>query len=482
LQQGNSNDISRRGALKAAATFMILPSGLARGYQANAKLNLGIIGLAGMGRVDAKTFAGLDENIVALCDVDSAILDKRGEEYPGARKYTDFRKMIEKEKLDGVNIAVPDHNHAYISVYAMKHGLHTYCQKPLCQSVHEARIMAKVAAETKVVTQMGTQSSAEPRTLRTVEMIQAGHIGEVTEIHMATDRPIWPQGLDRIAGEDPVPASLDWDLWLGTAAERLYQAKWPDSHPIHAPENKRVRGPGGTLYHPFSWRGWVDFGSGAMGDIAPHSMNVIFLALDLGAPSAIEVVETSGMKKEMYPEWSIVRFDFAPRGIHPKMSIYWYDGMQPLPVSMRRPAPPPPPAGTTGTQQPLRGGQGGMVWIGANGSFPAGRGPYAGSNTELPPPPPERDWGREEVHKDWATAIKAGKQAPCHFGYAGPFTEAYQLANIALRVGHRVEWDPLAFRITNCREANQYLVRQYRKGWDLKEIAGSAWDVGGQRA
>ncbi len=477
MQQGNSNNISRREALKAAATFMILPSGLARGYQANAKLNLGIIGLTGMGRVDTKTFAGLGENIVALCDVDSAILDKRGAEYPGAKKYTDFRKMIETEKLDGVGVAVPDHSHAYISVYAMKHGLNVYCQKPLCQSVHEARIMAKVAAETRVVTQMGTQTSAEPRVLRTVEMIQAGQIGEVTDIYMTTDRPIWPQGFDRVPGKDPVPAGLDWDLWLGTAPERPYQAKWPADNPIWLPENRRVRGPGGTLYHPFSWRGWVDFGSGAMGDIAPHAMNVIFLALELGAPSVVEVVETSGMKKEMYPTWSTVRFDFAARGTHPKMSIHWYDGNQPLPVSMRRPAPPPPPAGTTGARQPLRGGQGGMVWIGTKGSYPAGRGPYAGSSEEMPPPPPQRDWGREEVHKDWVTAIKAGKQAPCNFGYAGPFTEAYQLANIALRSGQRIEWDPRAFRITNSREANKYLRRQYRKGWDLKAIAGSAWNV-----
>src|SRR6516165_229818 len=196
------NGVTRRQALKTAATFMILPAGLARGYAANEKLNLGIIGLTGMGGVDAKTFNGLGENIAALCDVDSTILDKRGAEYPGAKKYTDFRMMIEKEKLDGVIVAVPDHNHAYISVWAMRHGLNVYCQKPLCKSVHEARIMARVAADTKVITQ----------------------------IHMTTDRPIWPQGLERVPGEDPVPSTLDWDLWLGTAAARPYQAVWPEGH------------------------------------------------------------------------------------------------------------------------------------------------------------------------------------------------------------------------------------------------------------
>ena len=178
-----ASGVTRRRAAQTAGAFLILPTGLLRGYAANEKLNLGIIGLAGMGGVDAKTFNALGDNIAALCDVDSKVLDKRGAEYPAAAKYTDFRKMIEKEKLDGVIVAVPDHNHAYISVYAMRHGLHVYCQKPLCKSVHEARVMARVAADTKRVTQMGTHSSAEPRTLRTVELVQSGALGEITEVH-----------------------------------------------------------------------------------------------------------------------------------------------------------------------------------------------------------------------------------------------------------------------------------------------------------
>src|SRR5437763_5562475 len=286
------NQLSRRQALRRAAAITILPAGLARGFTANERLNLGIIGLTGMGGVDARTFAGLGENIAALCDVDATILDKRGAEYPKAAKYTDFRKMIEKEKLDGVIVAVPDHNHAYISVYAMRHGLNVYCQKPLCKSVHEARVMARVAAETKVITQMGTQTSAEPRVLRTAELIQSGALGEITQVHMTTDRPIWPQGYDRPDGEDPVPSTLDWDLWVGTAAVRPFRGKWPDGHAVYTPEKKRQFAARGTVYHPFSWRGWADFGSGALGDLAPHGMKVTFLSLDVGAPSAGEVVET----------------------------------------------------------------------------------------------------------------------------------------------------------------------------------------------
>jgi hypothetical protein len=355
----------------------------------------------------------------------------------------------------------------------MKHGLNVYCQKPLCQSVQEARIMARVAAETKVVTQMGTQTSAEPHTLRTVELIQSGAIGEIAEVHMATDRPIWPQGYDRPVGEDAVPSELNWDLWIGTARMRPFVNKWPEGHEVYNPANKNEYRSGPTVYHPLTWRGWTDFGSGALGDIAPHSMNVIFMALELGAPSAVEVVETSGMRREMYPKWTHLRFDFAQRGVHPPLSIHWHDGARPLPASIVPPErldPPPKPGAP-----PARHGVGGMVWIGTKGSYPAGLGPYIGTSTQEPPPPPQRQWDREEVHIDWARAIKNGKQAPCHFGYAGPFTEAYQLGNVALRVGHRIEWDPMAFRVTNCREANQYLYRDYRRGWDLKEIAGDAW-------
>ena len=402
-----------------------------------------MIGLAGIGNNDTRTFNKLGENIVALCDVDAKILEKRAKDYPKARTYTDFRKMMEREKLDAVSIAVPDHNHAYIAIYAMKHGLHVYCQKPLTKSIQEARWMAKVAAETKVITQMGTASSAEAGNLRMIELIQSGAIGEVKEVHVATDRPIWPQGFARIEGEDPTPEELNWDSWIGTAPMRKYQSKWPEGHPIYGPEKKKQCAAGGTLYHPFSWRGWIDFGTGALGDIAPHALNVVFMALKLGAPSAVEVVETSGMTKEMFPEWSVLRFDWAARGGRPAMSIYWYDGGKQPPAEVSN-------------------GRSGMIWVGTKGSLP--------SRGEDIARPPQREWGREEVHKDWAVAVKANRQAPCNFGYAGPFTEAYLLGNIALRIGHRIEWDAKAFRVTNCREANAYLSREYRKGWDIRAL------------
>ncbi len=467
---------TRREALTRAATFMILPAGLARGYAANDKLNIGVIGL-GRGNADARELSSIGQNIAALCEVDSLILEKRAAAYPQARKYTDFRKMMEKEKLDGVVVATPDHSHAYISVWAMKHGVHVYCEKPLTQTVHEARVMAKVMAETKMITQMGTGSTAYPSNLRTMELIQSGALGEILEVHVVTDRPIWPQGYDSLSIEDPVPSTLAWDTWLGPAPYRPFVAKWPEGHAVYSPEKKHQFNAEGAVYHRHNWRGWTEFGSGAIGDIAPHSMNVIFMALDLGPPSAVEVVRTSGMKKEMYPEWTVMRYSWPQRGIHPPLSIYWYDGGQQPPESIAK-RPPQTSQAPGAAAAPWRQGAGPLTWIGTKGSLPQGLGPFQGQQVVPYETPAPKDWGREDVYKDWVAGVRNGKQPSCNFGFSGPFTESYQLGNIALRVGHRIEWDALAFRITNCREANQYLRRQqYRRGYDLKEIAGSAFNV-----
>ena len=420
----------------------------------------------------------MGENLVALCDVDSTILDKRGAEYPGAKKYTDFRKMIEKEKLDGVIVAVPDHNHAYISVYAMKHGLNVYCQKPLCKSVHEARIMARVAAETKVITQMGTQTSAEPRTLRTAEFIQSGAIGEITEIHMTTDRPIWPQGYDRRGRRRSRARDARLGPLAGHGGGPSVPGQMARGHAVYSPEKKRqfAATPLCIIHSPGA--GGLDFGSGALGDIAPHSMNVIFLTLDLGAPSAVEVVETSGMKKEMYPDWSIIRFDWAARGVHPPLSIYWYDGTAP---STGDASPAPGHAGRARSgaiaRRPGRHGldrDQGQLSRGPGTFRRPGHGTASGTTAARV--------GPRGGTQGLGLAVKAGKPAPCHFGYAGPFTEAYQLGTSRYAWAIGSNGIPWTFAITNCQEANQYLRREYRRGWDLKEIAASAWEVPARRS
>jgi len=435
---------TRRDCLKAAAfgALTVLPDRLVWGYAANEKVNIGVVG-SGVGAFNARRLAELGENIVALCEVDRGRLENWGRSHPEAKRYTDFRKMLDEQKLDGIVVATPDHTHAVISVRAMRQGVHCFCQKPLTYNVYEARLMAQVAAEKKLITQMGTDTQSSVQQLRTKELIQSGALGDVTEVHVGTNRPIWLQGADRPAGEDPIPAGLDWDLWLGPAPMRPFVARWPKDHPARKLASFKHE----QVYHPFVWRGWWDFGTGALGDIAPHAMNQIFFALDLGAPESVEVVSTSGMTREMFPEWSILRFDFPARPDKPPIKVFWYDGGKTLPAEL--------------------GGGLGPVYIGTKGSLPPGLGPFLGKKTDPYKQPEPGPWDREEVHKDWVRGIRTGKLPGCHFGYSGPFTEAYLLGNIALKVGQRIQWDPKAFRITNCQEANQYLTREYRKGWEL---------------
>lgn len=437
---------SRRACLKTAAAcgaLTILPAGSARSYAANDKLSMAVVG-SGIGSLNARKLAEFGQNITALCDCDRSRLEGWGKAHPQAKRYVDFREMLDREKLDGIAVATPDHTHAVISLRAMRQGIHCFCQKPLTYSMYEARLMSKVAAEKKLITQMGTESQSNVQQLRTRELIRSGYLGGITEVHLGTDRPIWLQGAERLAGEDPVPPNLDWDLWLGPAPKRPYLSRWPADHPARAfPSFKKHE----QVYHPFVWRGWWDFGTGSLGDIGPHAMNSVYFALELGAPVAAEVVATSGMKAEMFPEWSIVRLDFPARGNQPPVSIFWYDGGKQIPAEL--------------------GGGLGPVYVGTKGTLPEGRGKFAGKKAEPRPAIAEGVWDREEVHKDWIRGIRTGQQPGCHFGYSGPFTEAYLLGNIALKMNRRVEWDSQAFRITNCPEANQYLKRECRKGWEI---------------
>jgi predicted dehydrogenase len=242
---------------------------------------------------------------------------------------------------------------------------------------------------------------------------------------------------------------------------------YPEGHPVYHPTPEKMRQlnfkgsaldpvpPNGVVYHPFVWRGWREYGTGPIGDGSPHSWNGIMWALDPGPIASVEVLGTSGMTKDQYPDWSAVRFEFVARGGKPGLKIFHYDGGKKMPKE-------------------VSGGQDvGTVWIGTKGSNPQGYGPFLGQKAEPYPVPPEKDWGRVEVHKDFTNAIRNGGQPPCNFAYAGAYTESYLLGNVALKAGKRIEWDSEAFKITNDREANKYLFREYRKGWDMKEIAGS---------
>ncbi|MEK7753422.1 MAG: Gfo/Idh/MocA family oxidoreductase, partial [Acidobacteriota bacterium] len=269
----------------------------------NEKLNIGAIGAGGKGASDIA--ACVSENIVAFADPDWVRAAKTFEKYPNAKRYKDFREMLDKEKsIDAVTVSTPDHMHAIAAMWAMERGIHVYVQKPLTRSIWEARMLAQAARKYKVATQMGNQGHSNEGARQCCEIIWAGQIGAVREVHAWTNRPIWPQGIDKPLPEEPVPATLNWDVWLGGAAMRPYNSK----------------------YAPFNWRGWYDFGCGALGDMACHILDAANWSLLLGAPTSVECIQQEKKNAHTFPTKSIIRFEFPARGSMPPVTLYWYDG------------------------------------------------------------------------------------------------------------------------------------------------------------
>jgi predicted dehydrogenase len=454
-----------------------------RRVSANDKLNIGVIGAGGKGASDTDCCAR--ENIVALCDVDEKIVASRRRKYPNARFYRDFRKMLDEEKtLDAVIVSTPDHFHAIAAATAMRMGKHVYCQKPLTHSIYEARLLRKLARQYKISTQMGNQGSAEDGLRRAVEIVQAGLIGPVRQVYVWTNRPIWPQGMDRPPGSDPVPATLDWDAWIGPAPMRPYRAEWPDQP---ASGGRRSRG---SVYHPFVWRGWQDFGTGALGDMACHTANMPFRALKLGYPTEIEAA-SSTMNKETYPLKSTIRFEFPARDGLPPVTFWWYDGGN---------AKPDRPYDHDGSNKPPREvladvrdmmdkiPGSGCLLIGENGKLfsPDDSGAQFfiklkgekeltdGKNHEavkaIPQVIPRNTFSGDSdqrQHLEWIAACKGGPPAYSDFEVAAYLTEIILLGCVALRVGRTIEWDGPNMRARNAPEAAQFIRRKYRKGWEL---------------
>ncbi|HLK58870.1 MAG TPA: Gfo/Idh/MocA family oxidoreductase [Chthonomonadaceae bacterium] len=404
----------------------------------NDALNVAHIGVGGQGGGDLGTIGSIDGvNIVALCDVDEDRAAGSFRRFPKAQKYNDFREMLEKEQknIDAVVVSTPDNCHAVAAVMAMKLGKHVYCQKPLAHDVYEARFMTEIAAKHKIATQMGTQG--RPQYVRTVEFIKRDVIGPVREVHVWTDRPAgwWPQGIERPTDTPPIPSTLHWDLWLGPAAERPYN----------------------PAYLPFIWRGWWDFGTGALGDMACHLMDCAFWALDLKYPLSV-VAESEGATKDSPPKWSVIHYEFPARGSQPPVTLTWYDG------------------GKRPSDALLEGHQvaptfNGSLFVGEKGKILVEHG---GDPMLLPE---ERNKGfngpdpflpRSPGHYvEWVNACKTGSPTGSHFGYAGPMTETVLLGNVALRVGKKIEWDARHLKAVHCPEADAYLRRKYRKGWTL---------------
>jgi predicted dehydrogenase len=442
--------LSRRdfmGAAAAVAAFTVVPRsvlGGPRNVPPSEKLNIAGIGVGGQGGSDLNSLSS--QNIVALCDVDWRQAAGAFKRYPDARKYKDFRQMLDDEdkNIDAVIVATPDHVHAVASVAAIKRGKHVYCEKPLTHSVYEARMVAQAAREHKVATQMGNQGQASEETRLMCEYIWDGAIGPVREAHIWTDRPLnglskvyWPQGVGRPEETPPVPETLDWDLWLGPAPQRPY-------HPA---------------YVPFKWRGWWDFGTGALGDIGCHRIDPVWRALKLKAPISIEAACTL-VNNETYPVASVVTYHFGARGDMPPVKLVWYDG------GLR----PPRPAELADGQQM---GDNGILFVGDKGKMleytliPESLRKEYGKPPQMIPRSPGH-------HAEWIEACKGGKPAGSNFDHAGPLAEAVLLGNVALRPSMKEKltrtkllWDSENLKITNMPEANEFLRWQYRQGWSL---------------
>lgn len=441
----NQSKLSRRIFVFGSAAAMAgcatgrRPSLKQLGFKSpNEKLNVAAIGAGGKGGSDIMNCAG--ENVVALCDVDWDRAGGTFEKFPQAKKYKDFRVMLEKEKsIDACTVSTPDHIHAVAAMMCIKMGKHVYVQKPLTHTIYEARKLTEAARKYGVATQMGNQGHSEEGARQVCEMVWNGVIGPVREAHVWTNRPVWPQGIKEPLPAEPIPETVDWDLWLGPAPFR------PHNHE----------------YYPFNWRGWWDFGCGALGDMACHIMDAANWSLLLGAPTSVECVRQEGKNDQTGPIKSVIKFEFPQRGALCPVTLYWYDGGEM----------PPHPEGVSADTK-LGDGRNGSMLIGDKGIITAGE--YGGKPRLLPDEEmkdfkfPDEILTRSPGHTaDWLRACKGGEPACSNFDYAGPFTENILLGNVALRCEGKLMWDTEKMKFTNNKKANEYVHMEYRKGWSL---------------
>jgi predicted dehydrogenase len=418
-----------------------------RARSPNERLRLGIVGCGGKGLSDMQACARTHD-IVALCDVDRDKAANARSEQPAAAFYEDWRDLLDREKLDGLVVSTPDHSHAGPALAAMARGIHVFVQKPLTHTVHEARLLRDAARATGLITSMGNQGTCLEGFRSAAECVRSGVIGDVGEVHVWTNRPIWPQGIDRPQHTDAIPTTFRWDLWLGPAPWRPYAA---------ARKGTDFQG-----YAPFHWRGFWDFGTGALGDMACHIANLPFFALELDAPSWVEA-KASSMHEDTAPKRAVIRFGFPARGARGPVTMTWYDGGELPPASL-----------LPGTKL----APGGFLLVGSKGRL------YSptdyGESFELHPreqfagfKPPAPFLPRSPgIHEEWLEGIRAGRQPMANFEYAAPFTEAMLLGNVALRTGQRIEWDAANLAITNLPDAARFVRKEYRRGFELEVVRG----------
>jgi predicted dehydrogenase len=402
---------------------------------ASERLRVGIIGVAGKGESNWQAVAAAGAEIAAICDVDESRLDKINTAHPQAAFYADFRKLIEAKGIDAVVVSTPDHMHAPPSLMALRAGLHVFCEKPLTHTVAEARLVAETAAKHKRVTQMGTQIHAGDNYRRVVELIQSGAIGKVSEVH--TWVPTTYHGNGKRPKEDPIPKTLHWDLWLGTGLNRPCSLA------------KANRGTSGMVdgYVPFSWRGYWAFGGGALNDMACHHMDLPFWALKLRHPIRVSATG-SPPTEETCSEWTIVEYEF------PGVKLTWYDGgKQPRLL----------------TDLKMKWGAGNL-FVGDKGMLLADY-----SRRLLLPedkfkgfqPPAPTIPNSVGHYKEWVEACKTGKPTTCNFDYSGALAECVLLGTVSYRSGKPFEWDAAGMKTKGAPEAQQFLTKEYRNGWEL---------------
>ncbi len=456
--------LSRRQVLATAAAGLgYLYAGpafsVARVHQANERLRVAGIGVGGKGSSDIDQAAEFME-VVALCDIDEGRLAPKAKKWPQAKTFFDFRKIFDDSSLlrtiDAVVVSTPDHTHALPSILAMRAGKHVYCQKPLTHDVYEAHLMREEARKNKVCTQMGNQGTAANGLRRAVELLRAGELGTVTEVHIWTNRPIWPQAPQvsdkRPPKPAPVPKGVHWDEFLGPAPEREY-----------------AQG-----IHPFAWRGFWDYGTGAIGDMACHTANMAFMGLDLDHPTHVEA-EAGDVNPLTCPSYAHVILKFPARGNRGPVTVHWYEGKK----DGKKLLPPDElvqkAMAVAGTNKLVDSGS---IIVGSKGIayspsdygsevfFSTGKRTNGGTKPETLPVNNGGDGG---MKREWVEAIKAGKPeiALSNFDYASLLTAAFLLGNVAIRVGKPFTWDGIKCQAVDCPAAAQYVRRTYRKGWDL---------------
>jgi predicted dehydrogenase len=518
-----SSRTSRRrflGAASVAAGSSLFPlPNILSARSPNEKLNVAGIGVGGQGYGDLRNVANT-ENIVALADVDSERAGQAFRTWDKAAKYADFRMMLDKEakNIDAVVIATPDHMHATAALACMQLGKHVYVEKPLTRTPWEARLLTQAAAKYKVATQMGNQGYSHDATRVACEIIWSGEIGEVREVHAWTGRASWPQEMTKIATPSPVPSTLDWDLWLGGAAERPFTAGDQEYQEFVAARNARGGrgGSGGNqfgFYLPFNWRGFYDFGSGLIGDWGVHILGPANWALGLGSPTSVECIHKDTLPPFTFPDELTIKYQFAARDSMPPVTVYWYHkpagdaylppgmtGSQARKIPDKGPQVGPGPGGggqrgkvaaaadAKGAERG-RGGQAGpddrsgynCIFVGSKGYLGTnGRGEGVGllpgerwAEYKLPEPfltrsPGASTGSNHAAHgRDWIRACKGGAPACSTFSLAGPYTEWLVLGAIAVRVEGELKWDAANLRFTNSERANELVKPVFRKGWEI---------------